>query len=37
MKGIIPEFTGISDPYEIPEKAELDIDTSKMTLLKASQ
>ncbi len=36
-KGIIPEFTGISDPYEIPEKPELDIDTSKMTPLEASQ
>lgn len=36
-KGIIPEFTGISDPYEIPEKPELTIDTSTMTPLEASQ
>jgi len=36
-KGIIPEFTGISDPYETPEKPELDIDTSTMTPLEASQ
>jgi sulfate adenylyltransferase len=36
-KGIIPEFTGISDPYEIPEKPELDINTSGMTPLEASQ
>ncbi len=25
--GIIPEFTGISDPYEIPENAEIQIET----------
>jgi len=36
-KGIIPEFTGISDPYEIPKKPELDIDTSEITPLEASQ
>ena len=36
-KGIIPEFTGISDPYEIPEKPELEIDTSTMSPLEASQ
>jgi sulfate adenylyltransferase len=36
-KGIIPEFTGISDPYEIPEKPELDIDTSAISPLEASQ
>lgn len=35
--GIIPEFTGISDPYEKPEKPELDIDTSIMSPLEASQ
>lgn len=28
--GIIPEFTGISDPYEEPEDAELVIDTSNL-------
>ncbi len=27
-RGLIPEFTGISDPYEIPEDAELRIDTT---------
>jgi sulfate adenylyltransferase len=26
--GIIPEFTGISDPYEVPEHPELRIDTT---------
>lgn len=36
-KGIIPEFTGISDPYETPEKPELEIDTSTMSPLEASQ
>jgi sulfate adenylyltransferase len=28
--GIIPEFTGISDPYELPEDADLTIDTSAL-------
>jgi sulfate adenylyltransferase len=29
--GIIPEFTGISDPYEVPEDADLTLDTSAMS------
>ena len=29
--GIISEFTGISDPYEVPEAPELRIDTSDIT------
>jgi sulfate adenylyltransferase len=29
--GIIPEFTGVSDPYEAPQDAELVIDTSRLT------
>jgi sulfate adenylyltransferase len=29
--GIIKEFTGISDPYEVPEDADVRIDTSRMT------
>ncbi|GAA0355812.1 adenylyl-sulfate kinase [Actinoallomurus spadix] len=29
--GLIPEFTGISDPYELPDDAELTIDTSQLT------
>ncbi len=28
--GLIQEFTGISDPYEIPADAELTIDTAAM-------
>ena len=36
-KGIIPEFTGISDPYEAPEHPELDIDTSTMSPLESAQ
>ncbi|CAA6813705.1 MAG: Adenylylsulfate kinase (EC [uncultured Thiotrichaceae bacterium] len=36
-KGIIPRFTGISAPYEVPEKPELEIDTSLMMPLEASQ
>lgn len=30
--GLIPEFTGISDPYEEPDDAELVIDTTGMTV-----
>ena len=30
-KGIIPEFTGISDPYEVPENPELQIDTAALS------
>ena len=29
--GLIKEFTGISDPYEAPENADLDIDTTDIT------
>lgn len=29
--GIIKEFTGISDPYEPPEDAEIVIDTTNLT------
>ncbi|MFZ1426325.1 MAG: bifunctional sulfate adenylyltransferase/adenylylsulfate kinase [Geminicoccaceae bacterium] len=29
--GILKEFTGISDPYEAPEKPELRIDTAELT------
>lgn len=33
--GIIKEFTGVSDPYEAPEQAELVIDTQSCTVLEA--
>nr|VFJ49119.1 MAG: sulfate adenylyltransferase [Candidatus Kentron sp. DK] len=36
-KGIIPEFTGISDPYEVPEKPELRIDTTELSPMQAAQ
>lgn len=36
-KGLIPEFTGISDPYEAPETPELCIDTSNLTPMQAAQ
>ncbi|MFC1666020.1 bifunctional sulfate adenylyltransferase/adenylylsulfate kinase [Pseudomonadota bacterium] len=36
-KGVIPEFTGVSDPYEVPEHAELVIDTSDCTPMEAAQ
>ena len=29
--GLIPEFTGISDPYEAPADAEMDIDTALLS------
>jgi sulfate adenylyltransferase len=35
--GLIPEFTGISDPYEIPEHPELDIDTARYSVDEAVQ
>jgi sulfate adenylyltransferase len=28
--GLIPEFTGVSDPYEVPENPELSIDTTSL-------
>ena len=36
-KGIIPEFTGISDPYEEPEHPEITIDTTDLTPMQAAQ
>ena len=36
-QGLIPEFTGISDPYEAPENPELRIDTSTMYPMEAAQ
>ncbi|REJ81858.1 MAG: bifunctional sulfate adenylyltransferase/adenylylsulfate kinase [Acidobacteria bacterium] len=35
--GLIKEFTGISDPYEVPEDAEIEIDTEKLTAEEAAQ
>ena len=35
--GLINEFTGISDPYEIPEKPELKIDTRNCTPNEAAE
>lgn len=35
--GIIKEFTGISDPYEAPDDAEVVIDTTDMTPEEAAQ
>jgi len=34
--GDIPNFTGISSPYEVPENAEIEIDTSKYSLEEAT-
>ena len=36
-KGIIKEFTGISDPYEVPEDAALTIDTTDKSPGEATQ
>ena len=36
-QGLIPEFTGISDPYEEPERPEITIDTTDLTPMQAAQ
>jgi sulfate adenylyltransferase len=35
--GLIPEFTGISDPYEAPDDAALELDTSRLSPDEAVQ
>ena len=35
--GLIPEFTGVSDPYEVPEHAEIAIDTTNLEVDEAIQ
>ncbi|GMV69422.1 MAG: putative bifunctional SAT/APS kinase [Pseudomonadota bacterium] len=35
--GLIPEFTGVSDPYEVPEQPELVIDTRDCSADEAAQ
>ena len=35
--GLIPEFTGVSDPYEVPENPELAIDTTSLGIDEAVQ
>lgn len=36
-QGLIPEFTGISDPYELPEHPELRINTAELSPMQAAQ
>ena len=36
-QGLIPEFTGISDPYEVPENPELRVDTTGLNPMEAAQ
>ena len=36
-RGLIKEFTGISDPYEVPENPEVRIDTAGLTPAEAAQ
>ncbi len=35
--GLIPEFTGVSDPYEVPEHPELAVDTTGLAIDEAVQ
>ena len=35
--GALPEFTGISDPYEVPSDADVTIDTTQLTPEEAAQ
>jgi sulfate adenylyltransferase len=35
--GIVKEFTGISDPYEAPQDAEVVIDTTELSAEEAAQ
>ena len=35
--GLIPGFTGVSDPYETPEKAEVMLDTTELAVDEAIQ
>jgi sulfate adenylyltransferase len=35
--GIIPEFTGISDPYDVPRDPEISIDTTGKSPMQAAQ
>ena len=35
--GLVKEFTGVSDPYEVPESPELSIDTSDIGVDEAVQ
>jgi sulfate adenylyltransferase len=35
--GLIPQFTGVTDPYEVPEDADVAIDTSDLTPEEAAQ
>jgi adenylylsulfate kinase len=37
MAGLIKEFTGVSDPYEIPEAPELILETAKESLEESAQ
>lgn len=34
--GQIPQFTGVSDPYEPPEHPEVEVDTSKLSIEEAA-
>ena len=36
-QGIIPEFTGISDPYEVPQNPEIKVDTTGKSPMQAVQ
>jgi sulfate adenylyltransferase len=33
--GTLPEFTGVSDPYEVPDDADLTLDTSRLSVAES--
>ena len=33
--GTLPEFTGVSDPYDVPDDADVTIDASQVTVPQA--
>lgn len=35
-KGEVPQFTGVSDPYEVPDKPDLSLDTATHTIQSAT-
>jgi len=36
-QGVIPNFTGVSDPYEVPENPDITIDMSSSSVFEAVQ
>ena len=36
-RGALPDFTGISDPYEVPADADIEIDTTRTSAEEAAR